>query len=439
MIMESKKKIVITEDLKNILIKVNSDISKVLLQDDMPENIIRPEKGVNYLDLSRTQKGHISYLTKERIYRIEENRGDFWELKTRYHGRPGSVMKKMFSGFGDWEIENFATQFLSIVDPPVYEMKVVKGEDVSKYYHYKTYYNGSGALGMSCMKSSPSEFFEIYVKNPDQIQMLIMFDQHNKVMGRAIIWPTIKLMDRIYTNLDSHVNYFYDWARENDYYYKQHNNWFTPKHIMCNGIPEIKEFEVSLKNTKFDKYPYLDTFKWLDVENKKVYNYIPKNKELITISDHMGGYLKSNHFGFCDITNNLRGGSEISYLDYIEKNVGYDLLNKSKSLQRDILVEDSKMIDLFKDEKHRITDFIFNEKYDHLNDYELIEKKKKETENDVKNGKYDDKKISYYWESLLNAPDFPTQEEIQEYDRWVESGRSNDRVSTEDSDELNWA
>jgi hypothetical protein len=412
----SNRKIIVTEELKAVLAKINSDMARLLLQEDVDESVLsKPEKNVNYLDLSHTSKGHMSYLTGERIEKIENGDKNYWDVKSRYHARPGSVMKKLFKTH-DWEIENFSTQFLSIVDPPVYQMELVKGADVAKYYHYKNYYSQSGALGTSCMKSSPSEFFDIYVENPNQINMLVMLDQHDKVMGRALVWhgEDFKLLDRIYTCNDTYYNYFYNWAKENDCYYKQHNNWMTPKHLMFNGVPEIKHLELTIDKSEFQKYPYLDTFKWLNLKTKKVSNFVPEDKtDVITISDHMGNYLKSNYFNFCDLTNNLHSSGDIEYVDYMKMNVYSGNLYRSVVLDRMIYADHSI-------EDKEIRDYIFNSDYDHLNDYDLINKKKEEVKKKIEIG--ENPWDNYWWES---SPKYyysgePVEQQVEENEPQVE-------------------
>jgi hypothetical protein len=146
----------------------------------------------------------------------------------------------------------------------------------------------------------------------------------------------------------------------------------SPKHLMFNGVPEIKDLEIDLDNVKFERYPYLDSFKWLNLKTKKLYNFIPKDtKDLITISDHMGNFFKADHFGFCDLSNNVYLSHDIDYVDYIDKNVYAGNLCWSKILNRCMLMDHSI-------EDKEIRDVIFNSDYDHLNDYDKINKKREE-------------------------------------------------------------
>jgi hypothetical protein len=390
------KKIILSKELKEVLIKLDSAISKTLLTEEVDESmILKPEKNFNYIDLSTSVKGHLSYLTQEKMDKIDQKDDNvFWEPKMRFHARPGSLIKKMFNNFSGCEIENFATQFLSIVDPPIYRMETVKGEDIAKYYNYMHYSEQRGSLGNSCMKSVDKNYFDIYVNNPEVINMLIMLDQHDKVMGRAIVWldKNFTIMDRVYTTNDSFVNYFINWAKNNNCFYKKFNNCYSPKNMIYDSNEKICNFEIPLKKSKFERYPYLDTFKWLDIKENIIYNYIPKDIEnIITVSDHMGGYLNNTYYAFCDFTNNLHSPNDIVFLKYANKNAYAGRVVKSK-------VNDTMIYDEHYIYDDVLNDNIFNKEYDHLNNHEKIEKereKMKTMPNDEKIFSHDFKYLKY--------------------------------------------
>lgn len=388
------RKLIITEDLKKVLLQIkNNTIASFLLLNEIDDSILNhPEKEFNYIDLSHATKGHLSYLTKDKIEKIEasENK-DYWEVKIRYHSRPGSLMKKMFK-INDVQIESFTTQLQSIIDPPVYTMKVVQSDDIAKYYSHYNHAQPYGSLGNSCMNSSPREYFDIYVNNPEQINMLVMFDKYEKVMGRAILWngDGFKLLDRIYICNDNYLTYFYNWAKENNCYYKEQNTWNTPQHLMFNNEKVFKKIEITLNKTKFDKYPYLDTFKWLDRMYNKVYNYIPDiyksdkylheyDGDMIVISDHLGGYFDRNYFGFCEMTRYCVDKNSIVHLDYLGMDVYNGNTVKSYTLNKLIYKEHAIIND-------EIRDYIFIPEFDKFNDVSLIKDKKKELEEKKKIG-----------------------------------------------------
>jgi len=392
----SKRKIIIDNSLKDILLKIKNDtIASIFLAGEVEEELLaHPEKEFDYFGLSHANKGHISYLTKEKIEKVEaEEVKDYWRPKYRYTARPGSVIKK-FLNFEDHRIiESFSTSFLSLVDPPNYRMEVVKGEDIITYYHHANYSQQSGSLGGSCMKGSPAHFFDIYKKNEDTINMLVMFDQHNKVMGRSLVWigKDFKLMDRIYVTNDLYLSYFYNWVSENDCIYKEHNNWMSPKQLMYRGEKIAKDLTIELKDTIFDTYPYLDTFKWLDKDLKKIHNFIPEDRKenLKVLGDHMGRTFPFDTFTFCQISNQLCTAYDSTYLDYLGLRVARNLTQRSYVLGTFILREHAIHVE-------EIGDYIFNEKYDHLNNKEAIDKRKLEQEEKRKRGTKLKEELEWY-------------------------------------------
>jgi len=372
------KKIIISEDFKKVLSQMDNYLSNQILTGELNDDIlVDPEKHINYLDVSHSNKGHISYLSKERIDKIEKGDKDFWKVKVRYHARPSVALKRLFSEkFRDF-FEGFSIKYISIVDKPVHKFEVVKGKDIAKYYHYTNYRDGSGSLGSSCMSRSPENFFDLYVENENCINMVVMLDQHDRVMGRAILWigEDFKLMDRVYVNNDLYNNYFIQWAKENSVFYKEYNNFRTPKNIVSpNGEKLMKDFIINLDKSEFERFPYLDTFKWFDKVNKLIFNYIPKNANfnkdrnkdegIRVLADHMGGNHNGDIYTFDDLTGELIGRDEAVFLDYLNANVYYGDVRSSNCLGCYILTPHSKKTDF--------GDYIFNEEYDHLNDEKKI-------------------------------------------------------------------
>ena len=68
--------------------------------------------------------------------------------------------------------------------------------------------------------------FDIYCKNPEKCKLLILLNEEEKLMGRALIWvgmrkPTGRVyMDRIYVVNDADIKLYIDYAIENNWLYK---------------------------------------------------------------------------------------------------------------------------------------------------------------------------------------------------------------------------
>ena len=78
------------------------------------------------------------------------------------------------------------------------------------------------------MKGMSKSVAKLYTKNKDVVSLLVYVDEDDKVLGRALVWKLDKstceaqyFMDRVYTNNDSDVNRFLNYARENGWMYRQ--------------------------------------------------------------------------------------------------------------------------------------------------------------------------------------------------------------------------
>lgn len=144
------------------------------------------------------------------------------------------------------------------------DFKIVEGEEIRKWYHYKYYEGISGQLSNSCMRYSKcQDFFDIYVENPKVCKLLIYVNEYNELRGRALLWTLSdgsKYMDRIYSSKDSYDILFLKWCDNNGY----------SKTISINSV-----VDVNIKDYKI--YPYMDTFIYYNavqgkLSNDKIFN-----------------------------------------------------------------------------------------------------------------------------------------------------------------------
>ena len=210
-----------------------------------------------------------------------------WGKRLRQEIGVGAFVNRLLPKYnGSRDLENFVHGFKSKLDVENYEIKLIKGEEIRKWYHFKTYYNEHpgiinkpeegddprSPLMKSCLKQPEKQpFFDIYTENPDQVGMLIMLNSKGKLVARAIIWfdcfvadkaenPSKGvLMDRIYYTRESDVNIFIDYAKEHGWWYKPSQakeiSSFVKDGVVCDR-------PISTKLTRrgnFDKYPYMDT------------------------------------------------------------------------------------------------------------------------------------------------------------------------------------
>lgn len=305
----------ISPELNDVLLQMEpaSEIARLLLKSRLSLDVLI-DGHVNYLSVSSSDKTKISYLTPERSTQIIESGEDLWHSSKRIFAKPGAFLKKIFKDVSDKEVELFSTLYRNIQTSPVFNFKIVEGEDIRKYYHYETYVMQEASLGKSCMKHrSCQPWFQIYVDNPEIIKMLIMVDDTNHIFGRALLWMdttdtngnTVKVMDRIYTVADEdYVFHFKKWADTNGFIHKKEQKWNnTLKFVSSNKDLDLMRLSVKLNKSEYDRYPYLDTFKFLCRDTDTIYNYKPESKDIITISASEGQYDDHNHLTEDGLTN----------------------------------------------------------------------------------------------------------------------------------------
>ena len=136
----------------------------------------------------------------------------------------------------------------------------VSGEVIKHWYHQNNYEAVKGQLGNSCMcKLSCQSFFKIYTENPEVCSLLILKSEedYDKIAGRALVWKLSDgrtYMDRVYTVRDSDAQLFDEYANK--------RGWLNEDSM---GHRDFIKMIVKLKHWKFEEYPYMDTFKCLNV------------------------------------------------------------------------------------------------------------------------------------------------------------------------------
>ena len=221
------------------------------------------------------------------------------------------------------------------------------------------------------------KFFGMYVDNPSVIKMLIMVDDNDLIMGRALLWniDDNKVMDRIYTTNDEEFQYhFKKWAITNGYIYKHEQKWNNTLMFESNGEKIEKQLQIKLNSFKYDKYPYLDTFKFFDRNSGVIYNYLPENDSIKTICAPDGSILPGDYLMQDFKTNLFQHRGEMVPIYYLDGTINKSSRFFTHSPNTDfsrvnnlyILKDDSKY-------SEEIDDFIFNEELDHLNDKEGME------------------------------------------------------------------
>lgn len=134
-----------------------------------------------------------------------------------------------------------------------YEIKIVSGKEIEQYYNTdKIIYKST--LGNSCMNDKPDLFFNIYTMNESVVELVVLLDYEGFLNARALLWKTKHgtFLDRIYYSSEVFLYKLKEWAKENGH----KTSLATDSYI-------------KLENSTFEKYPYLDTFRYLCI-NKNI-------------------------------------------------------------------------------------------------------------------------------------------------------------------------
>lgn len=302
-------------DLVKVLKRIDNEISKDLLS--ISKTDIKPD--VTFVNLDPGKEEYLSFTTArnagnniskiwthtgpdewfssvlnnsdlEAIWKAHQanKEGDVYS-KSRNSLRIGRFINKVFPGkYNDKQIEEFVNSFKASLESGD-KFEIVEGDEIALWYNYRNYLEVKGSLGNSCMKEKSYNIFNIYTKNPEVCRMLILKDG-DKITGRALIWKLASIkrsgkevegveyfLDRQYTIDDSDVVKFRNYAKEQGWAYKAHNNHHSLDPIIFNDDEFNADMTVQLKETSkgtydYMNYPYVDTFRRYNPDTGVLYN-----------------------------------------------------------------------------------------------------------------------------------------------------------------------
>ena len=341
----------------------NSDVNYVsCICVDTPEktNWILETKKIKYWNLIKKE------LLFSTVY-------DFWNKNLRviycYMTSPGRFISKLNMNFSQKDLDEFNRCFyksdLALNTAGVY-FKLVKGNDIAKYYNERTYHSDSGTLGSSCMRySSCQDYFEVYTKNENKVNMLVLFNcKTDKVCGRAIIWygEDYTLMDRIYTNDSKHEEFFKHYAMRNKWWFKEqqcnsNSNFYNPD---TNKF-ENNDFEIELDDLYDDiYYPYMDTMQYgMFKRNKLLLNSYRDEDYRFCETD--GGPCISPNTVWSEYHDEELDEDDAVYSEHYQSYIRYD---EAIYIGNDYYHEDSEDIINIKGNWYILEDCIYSDYYD---------------------------------------------------------------------------
>lgn len=275
-------------------------------------------------------------------------------VKLAYMTTPGKFVNKLCLSFGNNEIDSFSRIFsgnMIAAEIAGYTFKVFKGDDIKWAYSEDNYLNLGGSLGSSCMRHGEcQEFFGIYIENPEIVSILALM-KDGKVTGRALLWKIrhggeqVTLMDRVYVNNDSDTGLFYAYAENSGFYRKEYNNASSKTNVItCEKAYLYIKFDVKLDNYGFDRYPYMDTFTYLDSNTGIIRNYETGYYGEYTLESTNGYYSNNDeddeNWVYSNLENSNIPSDESVYSDYMddyiyERNALYDVYGVDGCIHED--------------------------------------------------------------------------------------------------------
>src|SRR6266403_2134044 len=300
-----EKVVVCSDELVKILKTMESPVAKTLLkaQEESADVVDN-----SYIDFDK-EDGLVSYLPANREINRDNGQeiADKWNVRGRQKISIGKLAKaiviKLGVHYSESEIEKFVNEYKSKQKPTRFVL--AKDEASIKKYYYEDNYDrfsmvGDSSLINSCMRgTNAQDFFSIYYNNDTPCKLLVLLNnENNKVMGRAIIWDNVidnndngkifTFMDRIYTIDSALEESFKAYAREIGWWYKETQS--SGRYAITDGktSKELPLLKVSVPNIEWDavEMPYMDTFAYLGYEyidgkfQTFLYNEVYKSSKL---------------------------------------------------------------------------------------------------------------------------------------------------------------
>jgi hypothetical protein len=298
---------------------------------------------LNYLKPS-DKNDQIKFVNDSQVGRMKDVGTDPFTRASNLASIGRSVKQILISNgisVSDSQVEDFVNSYKTAW-AKMYEktggFRLVKGDEIKSWYLVDNYVPGGGTLNSSCMRyESCQDFFSIYTENPDVCQLLILTDDRDLLLGRALLWKLVEgsgiskyFLDRIYTRYDNDHDLFIEWF-ENFIQSKDYSSYHNGKTTGC---------QVQLKNWKFKEYPYMDTFWILDVESESLMSFDGRNSSKFQ-------YIIQSTSGDVDVPNHMWS----DYLgDYIHRSEAIWINYKNDYVRKEDIVTSYKNENLIKDD-----------------------------------------------------------------------------------------
>ena len=214
------------------------------------------------------------YRTKIKIGRyinrllVDRKNKDDLELKIQKYKDDNGLYDREFKHLDRYVeifVNNYKALYRRAFNKELYtNIEFVDGEDIRYWYLEKNYLLYEvGSLGKSCMRHDHcQQFLDIYVDNPN-ICKLMIYKVDDRISMRALLWTLSDgsmYLDRVYSNSEADAIILMNYAKEKGWRYFD-TSVATP--------------DIYIKTPLiYAEYPYMDTFKYLDMNTHKYYSLL---------------------------------------------------------------------------------------------------------------------------------------------------------------------
>jgi hypothetical protein len=102
--------------------------------------------------------------------------------------------------------------------------ETLKGDSILRGYNPKFHVDNGGMLRGSCMNKKWN-CLELYTKNPEKVELLVLVDGNNNIYGRSFLWKLDNVpyifMDRVYGAENYITDMFTDYAKKHGMIYRE--------------------------------------------------------------------------------------------------------------------------------------------------------------------------------------------------------------------------
>ena len=298
--------------------KAINTILKYYKKHHSSDAIAYSDKTPIYISYSRTAFGRISYITERKLRamreRVKEGQLDSFTINNEnrkkyfYHTTPLKFFRKFYSvdGCGQKFEKMFAQLEYILGGWDKMNLKKVAPQDIPQLYH------DAKVIG-SCMSDKPLSYFEIYTKLISGGAYSINLG--GDIVGRFLYYTRIIggdvqiYIDRIYLNTDNNdlknliYQQIYDhfinsFDKVKGYNVSHLSSEYSQKNgskLSYGGFPYI---ELSSDCSELDKFPYMDSYKYLDRDG--MYLYKDEDSDADKILDCTSGSYTEHETRCCE-------------------------------------------------------------------------------------------------------------------------------------------